>query len=58
MGAMKDLLIGEIEELSKEAGYSFELLMDSWFEHGGTEGSWEAFKAEVRAHPVPKGAAM
>lgn len=32
MSAMKDLLIGEIEDLSEETGYSFEFLMSTWHE--------------------------
>lgn len=52
MGKMKDLLIDEIEELSEETGYSFEFLMDGWTEHGGGPLSWEAFKADARAHKL------
>lgn len=32
MSAMKDYLMGEIEKLSAETGYSEEFLMDTWFQ--------------------------
>ena len=42
MGKMKDVLIGEIERLSKETGYSFEFLMDTWFQVD-TDMDWPDF---------------
>lgn len=52
MGAMKELLIDEIEKLSEETGYSFEFLMDGWYEHGGGPLSWMVFTDDARAHKL------
>lgn len=44
MSAMKDYLMGKVEKLSAETGYSEEFLMDTWFERCG-EMDWEQFQA-------------
>lgn len=43
MSAIKNYLLDQIYELSRETGYSDEFLMDTWIENSG-EMTWEQFR--------------